>query len=409
MGTGVYLHIPFCLSRCSYCDFAIGIYGSSIADRYINALCKEIKNADLSFLTSPLTPPRDISSRNRIDRTIDTIYFGGGTPSLLSASQIAQILDHLVTRLKFEKNLQAALQITLQVTMPVSLEVTLEINPGTLDTRKAREFRALGINRASFGAQTFSDQHLKRLGRAHNSADIMRTLNVLREAGFTNISFDLIAGLPEQTIDDWNANLDAALELRPEHLSLYLLEVHNGTPLAQQLRRGVWHRPDEELAAEMYRLMIARVTAAGYEHYEISNFCLPGFASRHNTKYWIGDAVLGFGCSAHSHDGQSRRWANVRDTLQYIELIESNQSAVAEVTELDERQRLSESLYLGLRMMEGIDLNDYRTRLNLDVASRYARELERFHAAGLIEIKYNRLKLTHSGALLSNEVFEAFV
>ncbi|MGH9897313.1 MAG: radical SAM family heme chaperone HemW, partial [Pyrinomonadaceae bacterium] len=315
------------------------------------------------------------------------------TPSLLDASQVGQILDQLTTQFNFEDN----------------PEVTLEMNPGTVDSNKARDFRLLGVNRASFGAQTFDERQLKRLGRTHSSDDVRRTFNILREAGFSNISFDLIAGLPEQTLDGWSINLNEALTLRPEHLSLYLLEVHEGTPLAEQLRRGRWRKPDEELSAEMYRLMIDRVSAAGYEYYEISNFCLSGFASRHNTKYWTGDTVLGFGCSAHSYDGQGKRWANVRDTHKYIELIENQASPVVEVTELDARQRLSESLYLGLRMMKGIDLRGYRARFSLDIESRYADELERFREAGLVELGHHRLKLTRDGALLSNEVFAAFV
>ena len=198
-------------------------------------------------------------------------------------------------------------------------EVTLEINPGDSGTTPVTrletlsELRRLGINRASFGAGTFDDDELRHLGRTHTAADIERTFRELRQSGFDNINFDLIAGLPGQTLDTWSHNLDQALALRPEHLSLYLLDVHEGTPLADQIQRGRRPNPDEDLAAEMYQLMMERVCTAGYEHYEISNFCLPDHEARHNTKYWTVLPCYGFGCSAHSYDGEFRRWANERD------------------------------------------------------------------------------------------------
>src|SRR5207247_5090441 len=183
---------------------------------------------------------------------------------------------------------------------------------------------------------TFDDRELKQLGRTHTSADIPSTFQQLREAGFENINFDLIAGLPGQTLHRWQRNLDEALKLRPEHLSLYLLEVHEGTPLADQIKRGMRPRPDDDLAAEMYSMMIEKVCAAGYQHYEISNFCLPGFESRHNTKYWSGAPYYGFGCSAHSFDGAHRRWANERDVAKSVQLIDKDQSPVVVHTYLNE-------------------------------------------------------------------------
>ena len=179
----------------------------------------------------------------------------------------------------------------------------MEINPGTMTAETLAAFRSLGVNRASFGAQTFDDSELARLGRSHTAADTRRTFRYLREAGFDNISFDLIAGLPGQTMSGWRRNLDEAFALRPEHLSFYLLEVHQGTPLANHIKTGLQPKPDEDLAAEMYEVMLDRASESGYEHYEISNLCLPGFESRHNTKYWTGAPYYGFGCSAHSYDG----------------------------------------------------------------------------------------------------------
>ncbi|MCA1591158.1 MAG: coproporphyrinogen III oxidase family protein, partial [Acidobacteria bacterium] len=287
---------------------------------------------------------------------------------------------------------------------------TMEMNPGTLAPRTLREFRALGINRASFGAQTFDDHELRRLGRTHTAADARRTLCDLREAEFENVSFDLIAGLPEQMLASWSRNLDEALALRPEHLSLYLLEVHEGTPLADQLRRGMWREPDSDLAGEMYELLVERTASAGFEQYEISNFCLPGRESRHNTKYWTGAPYFGFGCSAHSYDGEALRWSNERDTRRYVELIERGGSAVVERTELDAREASAEALFLGLRLLRrGVNLANHRARFHVDVREAYRADLSRFGEAGLIELEGDVLRLTPHGALLSNEVFAAFV
>ena len=268
-----------------------------------------------------------------------------------------------------------------------------------------RDWQRLGIKRASFGAQTFNDRELKLLGRTHDARDVRNTFHGLREAGFQNINFDLIAGLPGQTLAGWKRNLDEALKLRPAHLSLYLLEVHEGTPLADQLTHGMRPKPDEDLAAEMYRVMIDEVCSAGYEHYEISNFCLPGFESRHNTKYWTSEPYYGFGCSAHSYDGARRRWANERDAVKYVELIEKELSPIVERTTLNDEDLRAESVFLGLRLMRGIDLQNYRARFGKDLRDRYDGELDQLIEAGLIQLDRELLKLTTRGALLSNEVF----
>ena len=398
---GVYIHIPFCRSRCSYCDFATGMYEAERAERYVRALAREIEN--WNQIENPFA--------------VDTVYFGGGTPSLLTPAQIERILTTVHGRF----NVLDAAEVTIEMN-PASVsidktdihrrdaensEITLRNNEAELSLQKLREFRQLGINRASFGAQTFDDRELKQLGRTHTSADIPATFKRLREARFENINFDLIAGLPGQTLAGWKRNLDLALNLRPEHLSLYLLDVHEGTPLADQIRGGMRPKPDDDLAAEMYRFMIERVTAAGYQHYEISNFCLPGFESRHNTKYWSGAAYYGFGCSAHSYDGWRRRWANERDIAKYVELIENQGSPVVESTDLKEEDARSESIFLGLRLMQGLDLEDYHTRFGTDLRDEYEVELARLSDAGLIEIDDGLMRLTKRGALLSNEVFAA--
>lgn len=375
---GVYIHIPFCRTRCSYCDFATGTYETAQAERYVNAVCTEIE----SFR-------RESSSSIEAD----TIYFGGGTPSLLSPVQVERILEAVDTRFCVAED----------------AEITMEMNPGTLTLETLREFRRLGVNRASFGAQTFNDEELRRLGRTHTADDVRTTIRLLREAGFDNTSFDLIAGLPAQTLDAWSRNLNEALALRPEHLSFYLLEVHQGTPLAAQIARGQQPVPDDDLAAEMYRLMLDRSSEEGYMHYEISNLCQPGYESRHNSKYWTREPVYGFGCSAHSVDGERTRWSNERDAARYTELIETQRDAVAGTIELDEHDARAEAIFLGLRLMRGIDLSAHLARFGVDIRAEHADDLSRLCDAGLIEIDEELMRLTRTGALLSNEVFTVFI
>ena len=374
---GIYIHIPFCRSRCSYCDFATGAYDGALAERYVRAVAKEIAQFHLP------EPSYEV----------DTIYFGGGTLSLLAPAQVARILQ--------------AVRARFRVTHDV--EVTMEMNPGTLTPGTLREFRRLGINRASFGAQTFNDAELRRLGRRHTAEDVRRTIDYLRDAEFDNVSFDLIAGLPAQTPEAWSSNLDEALVLCPEHLSLYLLEVHEGTPLADQIKRGVQPRPDDDLAAEMYRLMLDKACDAGYVHYEISNLCLPGYESRHNIKYWTSAPVYGFGCSAHSYDGAHRRWSNERDAARYTVLIETENTPVAETIELDDNEARAENIFLGLRLLRGVSLTEHRARFGADLRDERANEIAQLSDAGLIEFAGDLMKLTRSGALLSNEVFATLI
>jgi oxygen-independent coproporphyrinogen-3 oxidase len=372
MSAGVYLHIPFCKSRCSYCDFATDVYrNAGTVERYVNALVREIEGFDGDGAEA------------------DTIYFGGGTPSLLTPSQVGKIVGAVEKRFSIDPG----------------VEITMEMNPATVTPETLAGYRALGINRASFGVQTFDDTELKRLARGHNAQDARDTIELLRAAGFTNISFDLIAGLPRQTLADWERNLDEALKLSPEHLSLYLLEIHEGTPLAEQIRSERQPLPDEALAAEMYELMVDRVGEAGYAQYEISNFARGARESRHNSKYWLLDPVYAFGVSAHSFDGASR-YANERDTAAYVNLIEKLGSAENFREETD---TASEFAFLGLRMTEGIDLQEYERRFGVDLVQKYVGDLERLAEAGLIEITPDNLRLTRKGMLYSNEVFSVFV
>lgn len=371
MSAGVYIHIPFCKSRCSYCDFATDIYrNSQFADRYVAALCREIELFEGSAAA-------------------DTIYFGGGTPSLLTPEQIARILGAVCGAFSITEN----------------PEITMEMNPATVSLETLSDFRALGVNRASFGVQTFNDSALRMLARGHNAADARETFRLLRKAGYENVSFDLIAGLPGQTIADWQQNLDEAIALGPEHLSLYLLEIHDGTPLAEQIKTGRRPIPDDDTAAEMYEIMIKRLAGAGYEQYEISNFCRRGRESRHNTKYWTLDPVFGFGVSAHSFDGKDR-YANERDAAKYINRIEASGDAKVMREEVD---RASEFIFLGLRLIKGIDLAAYQNSFGLKLETKYRHELDNLKEAELVSLVDGKLKLTQRGMLFSNEVFAVFV
>ncbi len=393
MTAGIYLHIPFCRSRCSYCDFATDVYrNSGTVDRYVEALCREVRTASVGRLHE-LDP--DVHSGMTADpaahpigsgrAAIDTIYLGGGTPSLLSPEQFERILD----------------AVNDIFAVSAGAEVTMEMNPATVTPETLAAYRAAGVNRASFGVQTFNDRDLKLLARGHDANDARRTYKMLRDAGFANISFDLIAGLPGQTIDDWRQNLDQAVALEPEHLSLYLLEIHESTPLAEQVRSGRRTPIDDELAAEMYELMLDRLADAGYEQYEISNFTKPGYESRHNTKYWRLEPVFGFGVSAHSFDGRER-YANERDTAKYVEMIESCCSAETSRELID---LASESAFLGLRLNKGITIAEYEQKFGIDLVEKTVGLAEK----GLVETTDGRLRLTRKGMLFSNEVFAEFV
>ena len=372
---GLYIHIPFCRSRCSYCDFATGLYQGELAETYVRAVVDEIATSQYR------------------GASVDTVYFGGGTPSLLTPVQLELILA----------------AVRRQFNIDSRSEITMEMNPGTVTRDQLRAFRDLGVNRASFGAQTFDDAELAKLGRSHTASDTLKTFHELRAAGFDNVSFDLIAGLPGQTLDGWKRNVERSLELEPEHLSFYLLEVHSGTPLAEHIRRGLQPVPDEDLAAVMYEWMIERAGETGYEHYEISNLCKPGFSSRHNTKYWTGAPYYGFGCSSHSFDGHARRWSNQRDVQRYVDSIQGGVSPVVEEQELTAADQRAEALFLGMRMMRGVDVREYSELFGVDLRAEHRDELDRFCEAGLVEFDGDLIRLTRNGALMSNEVFAAFV
>ncbi len=381
---GIYIHIPFCERKCTYCNFNTTDFFADLAERYTRAVATEIK------WWGAINTAR-----------VDTIYFGGGTPSIVEAEQLARIIESC--REAFD--------------VAPTAEVTIEINPATLSRKKIAAWLDAGINRASVGAQSFIDRELVSLSRTHTAVDAERTIDALREAGFENISLDLIAGLPEQTLEDWQFNLGKALRIRPEHMSLYLLEIKEGTQLFAQLKRGLRPRPDDDLAADMYRRISEATREAGYEHYEISNFALTGndnspqqspFRSKHNMKYWTAAPFYGMGCGAHSFDTRAR-WVNTLKTESYIAEVERFGHAVAERHELSIEDLAAEALFMGLRLKEGIVLDRFRDEHGVDILERYGSELPGLADAGLIEIESGRIILTEAGRLLSNEVFVSFV
>ncbi len=378
---GLYLHIPFCARKCTYCNFNTTDFFDDLAENYIRALETEIASWGA----------RLVEERSK-KLSIDTIYFGGGTPSIVEASQLARLVE--------------ACRSSFDVSRDV--EITIEINPSTLSRQKIEGWLGAGINRASVGAQSFLDPELVSLSRTHTAQDARLTVDALRQSGFENISLDLIAGLPGQTLEDWEFNLREALRIKPDHLSLYLLEIKEGTQLYAEIKRNRQPRPDDDLAGEMYRMIGQATGDEGYEHYEISNFALDGFRSRHNMKYWTDAPFYGMGSGAHSYDGRAR-WVNILRTESYIDSIAGNGFAIGERRELSAEDRASEALFMGLRLAEGINLAEFRREFSIDVVSRFGSELERLLEAGLIEIGDDRLRLTPEGMLLSNEVFVNFV
>ena len=380
---GIYIHIPFCASRCHYCNFATGGYEEDLARRYVEALSTEIERAGAEMHASP--------SRAAM-RAVDTIYFGGGTPTTLTIEQFSHLLT--LCRRTFDVAPQA--------------EITAEANPGSVSQSYLEELRAAGINRLSFGVQSFDDRELEMIGRTHTAEEAREAVRMAREAGFTNVSIDLIAGLPEQRMETWRRNLKEAFALAPDHLSVYLLELYKDAPLLHRIKHGELRAIDDELTVEMYFALLDEAAARGYEHYEISNWARPGYASRHNLKYWTGAPYWACGLSAAGYDGQMR-WANTRDLHQYLERIEQGQSPVAEHTELDDEDHQSEALFLRLRLKDGVNLIEHRARFGVDVRKRYRAELERLSEAGLIELNGETLKISRAGTVLANEVFAAFV
>ena len=375
---GLYIHIPFCSAICNYCNFNRGLFDADQKRRYVEALLREIEQAGVKVCTTPATA--------------DTIYFGGGTPSLLEPSEVARIID--ACRDAFDVSSDA--------------EVTLEANPESVDAGKLSALRDAGVNRLSFGVQSFRDAELRRLSRLHDANRARAALGEARGAGFDNVSLDLMMWLPSQRVDEWLESVDAAIASNPDHLSLYLLEVYPNAPLKDDMARAKWSQAPDDDAATMYVTAMERLEAAGFAQYEISNVAKPGRASRHNLKYWTDGEWLGFGCGAHGTvDGV--RTKNVSGIDDYIERLAKGQPVASEIRRMDAAERLGDALFTGLRLTAGIDLDDVQRRYGVDVWERYRADLAPFVDAGLLRRDRSRLALTRAGMLLANEVMAVFV
>jgi oxygen-independent coproporphyrinogen-3 oxidase len=378
---GLYLHIPFCQAICSYCNFNRGLLDPGLKTRYVAAIEREILDA-------------------ADGRRVDTIFFGGGTPSLLEPAEIRRLLG--------------ACREAYRVAP--GAEVTLETNPETALPDRLAAFRDAGITRLSIGVQSFDDDELGRLGRIHSAARARSAVAVARAARFPNVSLDVMFWLPGQSLASWMRTVDQAIELGPDHLSLYLLELYPNAPLKEAMARAGrdaraaadWCQSADETAADMYLKALDRLDAAGFEQYEISNVARPGFLCRHNVKYWQGGAWRGFGAGAHSTD-EGRRWQNVAATIDYADRIERGRSVAIEARTLSEAERIEEALFTGLRLAEGIDRRNFLERYGVDPWARYGDALTPFVEGGLMWTADSRFGLTRRGMLVANDILVTFV
>lgn len=405
---GLYLHIPFCAKKCPYCDFNTYAGMDAYIQQTVDALC-----AEMARWQTPLA-----------GRQLDTIFIGGGTPTLLSAAQLAQLF--------------AAIQRTFLCSP--TCEITCEANPGTVDRGKFETLRMLGVNRLSIGVQSFQAQELQFLGRIHDTADVIAAFAAARQAGFDNINLDFIFGLPGQSAAAWQATLDEALALRPEHLSLYSLIVEPNTPLHHWVATGQVADTDEDCAAEHYEIAMARLGAAGYLHYEVSNWARPQAAEpgnaaqplareynvrehnvcEHNLIYWRNEEYLGIGPGAHSHltvapagaeaPLEERRWGNRKPVPGYIKRVERGE-AVAEFSEsIAPRLAMGETMMLGLRLLaEGVPFARFQARFGVDLRDIFADELARLTAQALVLVDADRIRLSPRGLMVGNQVFSQFL
>jgi oxygen-independent coproporphyrinogen-3 oxidase len=380
---GIYVQVPFCQTKCTYCNFHTGVVSSARFAPYVNCVCEEIARHREFYAAAGVVLPSGIA-----EAVVDTIYIGGGTPSLLDPAHLGRVVG--AVRETFASELR---------------EVTLEADPETVTAEKTVAWVAAGINRVSFGVQSFCDEELQAAGRMHRRADVYRAAAILRGAGIANISFDLIAGLPKQMRATWRDSLDSLVELAPEHVSVYLLEVDEGSRLGAELLRGgnrysAGDVPGDDEMAEFYETGCLVLEGAGYQHYEISNWAKPGFASRHNLKYWRREAYLGFGAGAHSFSG-TERWANAHDAAGYVAAITARRLPVEQHEVLTAESALEEELFLGLRQLEGIDVGRIEREYGVELASRF----DPLASAGLVEREGSVVRLAPGRVSVSNEVF----
>jgi oxygen-independent coproporphyrinogen-3 oxidase len=379
---GIYAQVPFCQTKCTYCNFQTGPFSRALYAPYVDAICREIVDAAALYGSDRrglIEPLRGLVA--------DTVYVGGGTPSLLEPESLARILD--------------AVRATFTTALS---EVTLEADPETIGPQKAKAWRDAGFNRISLGAQSFHDKELIAAGRKHRVADIPRADALLRQAGFSNLSYDLIIGLPHQTPGSWEESLERLFGLQPEHVSIYMLEVDERSRLGREilsagLRYGAAKVPSEDQMADCYERARRSLAGAGYRHYEISNWTRPGRESQHNLKYWRRKPYLGIGAGAHSFNGQER-WANVHDPATYMASVERSCLAIEQRELLTTEQVLHEKCFLGLRQTDGLNLDD------VDAAprERMRPQIDRLLAAGLVRMRGGCLQILPERLSVANEV-----
>jgi len=360
---GIYIHIPFCKQRCSYCDF-FSSTEISVKEKYINALCEEL-NERKGYLQEP----------------VETIYFGGGTPSLLSSGDFEKIFRTLHCIYGEDKN----------------REITLEANPDDLTSAYLESGRHLPINRISLGVQSFDDRELHRLNRRHDARSALRAVERLHRAGYGNIGIDLIYGLPNQTPEIWTDTLRQAIDLPVQHISAYHLTYEEGTPLYKQLKEGSLIPVDEEMSNRLFEIVMDTLPPAGFEHYEISNYARPGFQSRHNASYWDGTHYLGIGASAHSYNGVSRQWNKKTILPDY-------RKSGFEIETIDEKTAYNDFVITRLRTMKGMDLNELTALFGESRKTYCLQQARKYIASGRLQCEDNHLRLTRKGIFISDGI-----
>lgn len=378
MKISLYVHIPYCDSKCPYCDFNSHAVPRWPEERYVSALCRELAAA------AEAPPWRGAA--------VDTVFFGGGTPSLFDPRSIARVLHRARRLWRFTDD----------------AEITLEANPGTVDDRRLAEFGAAGVGRISFGVQSFDDGILRRLGRIHDGATAARAVESARAAGFADVNVDLMFAVAGQSVDDWRRDLACAVALGTTHVSAYNLTIEEGTAFAAMRRRGDLADADEGTEIAMYAVAEEVLGAAGFERYEISNYAQPGRACRHNLRYWRLQPYLGVGAGAHSFAPPDCHWSNERGPESYMRAVEESGAAVVSRERLSAEQVRGEFVFLGLRCRDGIEVDEFAHRFGIDFAEVFP-HASRLRAAGLLDCDSKRWWLTPRGQLLSDEVFATFV
>jgi oxygen-independent coproporphyrinogen-3 oxidase len=387
MPLGLYISVPFCKTKCSYCNFASGVFSRAVFEKYVAGVCTEIEQAAQTA----------DQAGGLLDRAVDTIYFGGGTPTLLDITQLERIF----------------VTIRQNFSVAAGTEITVECAPGTLNSTILESLLRCEINRVSLGVQSFDDKESASVGRLHKRSTIVDDIARLRSAGISNLNVDLIAGLPHQSRESWEASLDQLISLQVPHASIYMLEVDDDSRLGRELIAGgqKYHAhfvPDEDLTADMYEIAVERLNTAGIRQYEISNFARAGFESRHNLKYWTRQPYLGFGADAHSmlHSadaGCAVRFSNSDSLEKYLS------GTAKERTVVSSEDALQEAFFLGLRLNKGVDLRTLRLEFGENQVRAYKQSVSELTEAGLLEKDASTIRLTAKGRMLSNEVFERFI